>query len=130
MFVRWLQEEGVFDKHAPKCPNGQTMVMCKDNSKADGMVWQCGRRSCCGRKKKTIRYGSFFEGLKAPLDEILLVMYCFLNQSSQKEIATYAGKNSKTIRSIIRQCYRLIEADLTIEDMRVGMLLGLDTYNC
>ncbi|KAJ8651267.1 hypothetical protein O0I10_013250 [Lichtheimia ornata] len=118
--VKWLQEEGVFDKHAPKCPNGQKMVICKDNSKSDGVVWQCGHCKCCGRKKKTIRQGSFFEGLKADLDDILLVMYCFLNQSSQKEIPTYTGKNPKVIRSIIRQCYRLIEADLTIEDMRVG----------
>lgn len=99
------------------------MAICNDKSKSDGMVWKCPLRNCCGRQKKTIRIGSFFEGLKAKLDEILLAMYFFLNESSQKEIISFTRLNPKTIRSVTRQCYRLIEADLTIEDMRVGMIL-------
>lgn len=88
-------DTGIFDKHAPECVNGNKMSICKDKGKADGLIWRCGHRNCCGHSKKTIRTGSFFEGLKASLDDIVLVMYYFLNQSSQQEIVAFTGFESK-----------------------------------
>ncbi|KAG1035347.1 hypothetical protein G6F43_013243 [Rhizopus delemar] len=64
--------------------------------------------------------GSFFQGRKSIIHQKLLVVYLFLLQVTIGTISTMTGLSLPTVRSIIKDIYQVMEADLRIEDAQVS----------
>ncbi|KAI8968607.1 hypothetical protein BDF20DRAFT_800004, partial [Mycotypha africana] len=97
----------------------------------DGILWQCPSERCScrpgrSRRRRSLRDHSFFNYLKAPLDEFLLVVYHFLLKTPVSSIKMASGLHHNTIQNIIDSIYHLMELDLKREDQLIG---GLDENN-
>lgn len=88
-----------------------------------GIQWQCPKRKCCNRSKKSIKTESFFYGLKAPIHKILMVIYLFLTKSRKLQIQKMTKLHHHTVEMIIERIYDLMEQDLLEEDVQIGKFL-------
>lgn len=88
-----------------------------DSSITDGIIWRCP--SC--KKKKSIRYNSWFTGSRLPLDRILRVVYFWVHKYDQQQAGFEAGVCAETMVDFYmycRQvCYETLESD---QDMLGG----------
>lgn len=121
--LSWMIEEQLIYDHRTGegkllCKNGQQMKLVIIRSK--GLLWQCSKRNCCNRSRKTIRKDSFFYNYKVPINSIVMVIYLFIAKCHQTQIEAMTKLNRKTIEDIITGIYDLMEADLTQEDVQIG----------
>ena len=66
-------------------PCQRLVSLCKDTSKADGLIFKC--RNGCG-KSRSLRYGTIFENLKITLMEAArILLYYYPQRSSITEIS-------------------------------------------
>lgn len=86
------------------------------------LLWQCLKKNCCGRSKRTLRSNSFFYHLKAPVNKVAMVIYLFLMKCKQVQIEKMTKLNRKTIEDIITNIYDVMEADLIEEDIQIGKI--------
>lgn len=123
--LNWLIEQDIFYNTTNGigviiCINGNKMKLVFSGKK--GLLWQCSKRNCCNRSKKTIRTDSFFYRLKAPIHKILMVIYLFLTKSKKLQIQTITKLHHHTIESIIEGIYDIMEQDLLEEDVQIGKI--------
>lgn len=121
-------EKGVFYTFAPGqevvlCSNGEMMTLI--SSQRYGLVWQCPKRNCCNRSKKSIRQDSFFYGRKAPIEKVVGVLYCWYLGLSLSQVQMATNLNKRTISSLYQDIYKLIQMDLRENDIQIGKLIIL-----
>ncbi|ORZ06886.1 hypothetical protein BCR42DRAFT_426654, partial [Absidia repens] len=68
--LRWLIQQNVFYNTTTGfgimvCRSGEQMNIV--SSGVRGLTWQCPKKNCCNRSKKSLRTESFFYNLKAPV---------------------------------------------------------------
>lgn len=109
--IDWLIENDIFYNTS----TGNRILLCKNgNSRYKGLLWQCPKRSCCNRSKKTLRSDSFFYNYKIPINAVVLVIYLL------RQIEEMTNLDHKTIANIISGIYDLMECELTEEDVQIG----------
>jgi hypothetical protein len=90
--IQWLRDHGLLANRmdCPLCG-----YYCNEHNagrKLDGKIWSCRNKDC--EHKTNIRYGSFFEGSKIHLWQILVLTYLW---------ATSAGRSRGMSQDIIRR---------------------------
>lgn len=117
----------MFENTPPKCDaTGLDMALYTlTDREIPHLYWRCSHRATegCGRKKRSIREGSMFSGLKADLHKVLAVLWLYLYDVKLDSIQKMTGLNAATIRGIIKLVFRLMNADIKDADVSVG---GLD----
>jgi hypothetical protein len=93
----------------------------------DGLMWQCPSRTCgCNRgstrQRISIRRDSFLSYIKTPVDKVLLVVYYYLAKTPVGSISSTVGHHQDTVRHIVQCVTLLMQAHLTQDDQRIGML--------
>lgn len=121
--IDWLIENDIFYNTSTGnrillCKNGNQMKLV--NSRYKGLLWQCPKRSCCNRSKKTLRSDSFFYNYKIPINAVVLVIYLFITKCKKTQIEEMTNLDHKTIANIISGIYDLMECELTEEDVQIG----------
>ena len=62
----------------------------------DGEMWQCGKRTCNNRRK-SIRVGSIFEGMKKQLRQYMVAIYEWCRGADAKSVCRDAKIEKKTV---------------------------------
>jgi hypothetical protein len=82
------------------------------------MMWRCTHDQC--RFSQTLLVGSFFSGLKMPLNRSLHVCYMWCMDAHSKTIQGYLKMSPKTVSAMQGYCRQLVADALDHEDLRIG----------
>jgi transposase-like protein len=83
-----------------------------------GKKWRCGLRRC--RREKSVCDNSFFAGSKLPVNDILLLGYCWLSKMSNETLLMIMQHSSATITAYFEYFRQLVADSLDLEDMVIG----------
>uniref|UniRef100_A0A0K0F571 Zn_Tnp_IS1595 domain-containing protein n=1 Tax=Strongyloides venezuelensis TaxID=75913 RepID=A0A0K0F571_STRVS len=111
-----LAEKFLFDneiftssKNCPKCGNSMSL---------NGQSFRCGKKTC--RAKVTVRDGTFFSKMKAPLNVVLFYLYYFISGTRQNQIEMYLKISSATNAALHKYSRQLIADAVNECDVKIG----------
>uniref|UniRef100_A0A1B6DZD9 ISXO2-like transposase domain-containing protein n=1 Tax=Clastoptera arizonana TaxID=38151 RepID=A0A1B6DZD9_9HEMI len=82
--IKWLQELGLLAKSC-NCSslNCDSVVLAPSNCN-DGYVWVCSNKK--HNFKKSIRKGTWFEGTRLAMEEVIIILYFWIHEFSQVQV--------------------------------------------
>jgi len=107
------------------CRNNTLMHL--NHFQRDGLMWQCPSTICgCNpgrgsRQRESVRSGSFFAHWCLSLDLVLQALWGLLHKFSQASIVSFTKSTKVTIQFLTCNFYLLLEGDLHLSNMQVGM---------
>ena len=101
--IEFLQERGLLasDMNCHKCQTPMKLVN-RAAEKCDKCAWKCPKKSC--RALTTVRKGSWFYGMKLPLQKIVLIIH----QWSGHTPLNITAQNASVSRSTIVQLFQYL----------------------
>ncbi|XP_068733300.1 uncharacterized protein [Montipora capricornis] len=108
--IQWLQNRSLLANPLRCAQCNMAMDLKEKNvNHIDGFHWRC---SGC-RKKRSLRTRSFFEEFpKVALEKLLLVVYFFAREDSQRRISRHLGLNAGLASNICRKLQDVCSRDL------------------
>uniref|UniRef100_A0A0K0F3A6 DDE_Tnp_IS1595 domain-containing protein n=1 Tax=Strongyloides venezuelensis TaxID=75913 RepID=A0A0K0F3A6_STRVS len=105
-----LKEGSIYlsSKNCPKCGNSMSL-----NSQS----LRCGKKTC--RAKVTVRDGTFFSKMKAPLNVILFYLYYFIFNTRQNQTEMYLKIISATNAALHKYFRQLIANAVNESDVKI-----------
>lgn len=87
--LKWFRREGIIgdfqDYDCPSCGRSGNMRLTKDSSYSKDMtIWKCSNRKC--NKNVSVRKGSWLEGSKMTIEQVLLFTFMWVWQYEQQTI--------------------------------------------
>ena len=96
--VSYLMNNGIL-KEKRVCRGCRNPMKLVEGGGLDGFRWKCFSKKC-GRRVESIRKGSKFEKIRAPLKTIMSVIYEWCVNTPIKNIKREEGVNSKLVNSV------------------------------
>ncbi len=137
IWIMWMMMQGVI--HATmRCQhmvNHKLQLICGNecslqsrSAKIDGMTWRCKKDS---NHETTIRYGSFFNGFKHTIPDILEFIKCYLDSLTMKKCASFSNVHYKSTAvywcSYIRDLFVQYVYEYVIKDeMKLSGIVEID----
>lgn len=109
--INYLFSKGILD--SPTNCEACTFVLKKLTDR-----FRCTNKQC--KRSFSIFKGSFFSRCKLKCNEIMLLLYLFLSNTSCSSIQLISGHSSATIAEYHRFYLQLIENNVENEDMKIG----------
>lgn len=89
-----LQQHGLL-RQTLHCQNCENEMQYQKADSRDGIRFECSLRSC--RKKRTIRFGSFFEHVKLSLCDSMLLLHLWARGCSEKYVCDDYSFSKQTV---------------------------------
>uniref|UniRef100_A0A0N5BZL9 DDE_Tnp_IS1595 domain-containing protein n=1 Tax=Strongyloides papillosus TaxID=174720 RepID=A0A0N5BZL9_STREA len=99
-------------------PSSRECHRCGRSMNLNGQSFRCGRKTC--QAKSSVRNGTFFSKMKAPLHIVLFYLYMFISGSSQTQIINYLKISKETAASLCKYTRQLLGDAVEESDVKIG----------
>uniref|UniRef100_A0A0K0F534 DUF223 domain-containing protein n=1 Tax=Strongyloides venezuelensis TaxID=75913 RepID=A0A0K0F534_STRVS len=111
-----LAEKFLFDNEV--FPSSKNCPKCKNSLSLNGQSFRCVKKTC--RANVTVRDGTFFIKMKAPLNVVLFYIYYFISGTRQNQIEMYLKIISATNAALHKYSRQLIANAVNECDVKIG----------
>lgn len=119
-FLSWLMDLNILKK-SHKCKTCKISMILINHHRGDGYIWSCKSKKC-NKSKLSVRTGSVFAGIKAPLEKIIFIIYEWCAKTNYDRIKREYNINYKlfsTVLGLIRRSYNRKNSKLIGGDGKV-----------
>uniref|UniRef100_A0A1B6H3Z5 Uncharacterized protein n=2 Tax=Cuerna arida TaxID=1464854 RepID=A0A1B6H3Z5_9HEMI len=120
--LQWFQELGLIAReffcNAPNCSSSMTLA---PSTCIDGYQWVCSNRSKKHSFKRSVRKGTWFEGSRLAMEEIILMIYFWVHEFMQSQVRQELNiTNSESVVAYFNYC-REVAVDVMVKSsQKVG----------
>lgn len=113
--LHWFQDLGLIAKEfSCTAPNCNSLVVLEPTSCIDGYQWVCSNQSKRHSFKRLIRKGTWFEGSRLALEEIVLIIYFWVHEYMQSQVRQELNiTNSESVVAYFNYC-REVAVDVMV----------------
>ena len=115
--IIFLREHSLLAKQVT-CRCGTKMIEETTRTQQDGMRWRCPNVEC--RTTATVRTGSFFEKSRARLEDLVMLIYLWSMDHSQRSMIHETGLSHQTVKDWCRFLRGICEAEVTRTHKKIG----------
>lgn len=113
--LQWFQELGLiareFSCNTPNCSSPTTLA---PSTCIDGYQWVCSSRSKKHSFKRSVRKGTWFEGSRLAMEEIILMIYFWIHEFMQSQVRQELNiTNSESVVAYFNYC-REVAVDVMV----------------
>ena len=115
--IEFLREQSLLARHM-QCRCGSHMMIEPTRTHHDGVRWRCPDSEC--RTTTTVRAGSFFKNSRARLVDLVMLIYFWSMDHSQRAMIHETGLSHQTVKDWCRFMRGICAAEVTRTHRKIG----------
>ncbi|XP_054267757.1 uncharacterized protein LOC128989748 [Macrosteles quadrilineatus] len=115
--LEWFQELGLIAREfSCTAPNCNSPMILESSECIDGYQWVCSNRSKKHSFKRSVRKGTWFEGSRLAMEEIILMIYFWIHEFMQSQVRQELNiTNSESVVAYFNYC-REVAVDVMVKN--------------